>query len=134
MKRDRLRKLAMAVAAAGLLVGGITKAVSTEISASSFVTNLQQYVDNGEYAAAKEALRQLMAFGINQIMIGDQYYLIADLLLALDNPEQARAIIAALSVPVTGGVAAYFVAETRVVASVNWTDRGIFPTGSAGNG
>ena len=133
MKRLKLQRLALAVAAAGLLFGGVTKAISTEISAAAFVTSLQQYVDNGEIAAAKDALMQLQKFGINQIMIGDQYYLIADLLLALDDPAQAKVLIAMLSVPVTSGVAAFFVKEDRVVASVNWTTNGdIFPTGSAG--
>lgn len=134
MKPSKLQRLAIAVAAAGLLFGGVTKAISTEISASAFVTNLQQYVENGEIAAAKEALRQLQAFGINQIMVGGRVYVIADLLIALDNPAEARIFLTALAASVSNGVEAYFLAENRVVASVDWSAVGgdLFPTGSAG--
>jgi len=134
MKPIKLHRLALAVAAAGLLAAGISRAVSTEISAATFVTNLQQYVENGELAAAKDALRQLQSFGIKQIKIGDEYFLIEDVLLFLENPAQAKVILAAWSASMNGGMKAYFVAEDRVVASVNWTPtRGdIFPTGSAG--
>src|SRR5690349_9960848 len=119
MKLSKLQRLAMAVAAAGLLFG-VTKAVSTEISAAVFVTNLQQYVENGEIAAAKDALRQLQELGIKQIRIGDEYFLIEDVLLFLDNPAQAKLILAAWAASMNGGVKAYFVREDRVVASVEW--------------
>ncbi|MGV3490084.1 MAG: hypothetical protein ACO1OG_02070 [Devosia sp.] len=132
MRLSKLQRLAMAVAAAGILFGGISKAISTEISASVFVTNLQSYVANGEIAAAKDALAQLQAMGINQILIGDQYYLISDLLIALDNPEQALMLVQMLVASVEGGLTAYFVAQNQVVASVNWETGELFSTSSAG--
>lgn len=134
MKSTKLQRLAMAVAAAGLLFGGISKAISTEMSAGAFVTNLHQYVENGEIAAAKDALRQLQQFGIKQILIGTEYYLIEDVLLMLDNPAQAKLILATWAASMKNGVQVYFVAENRVVASVNWDSTGsdLFPTGSAG--
>jgi hypothetical protein len=134
MKRSKLQRLVMAVMAATMLFGGASQAVSTEISAGSFVTSLQQYVENGEYAAAKDALRQLQALGINQIQVGDAYYFISDILLILEDPDQARLLMATLMDSVTNGVTAYFVAEDRVVASVDWLPTGaeLFPTGSAG--
>jgi len=132
MKPIKLHRLAMAVAAAGLLFGAINKSVGTEITATAFVANLQQYVENGEIAAAKDALLQLQAFGITQIKVGDEFFMIADILLALDDPAQARLLLA-MWASVNNGVTAYFVAENRVVASVNWEPAvDIFPTGSAG--
>lgn len=124
----------MAVAAAGLLIGGISAAISTEMSAATFVTNLQQYVDNGEIAAAKDALRQLQGFGIKQIKIGEEFFLIEDVLLMLDNPIQAKLILATWLASMNGGMKVYFVSVDRVVASVNWTATTVetFPTGSTG--
>lgn len=134
MKLNKLHRLAMAVAAVGLLAGGVSKAaVSTEISASTFVTNLQQYVQNGDIAAAKDALQQLKSFGIKHIKIGDEMFLIDDVLVALDDPTQANLMITRLVASVNSGLEAYFVAENRVVASVDWSKTpDLFPTSSAG--
>lgn len=133
MKNSKLQRLALAVMAAGILFGGASRVMSTEISATDFVTNLHQYVENGEIAAAMDALRQLQALGINQIRIGDQFYAIADVLAALDNPSQARMMLATLMASVNAGVTVYFVAENRTVASVEWAPTNdVFPTGSAG--
>ena len=133
MKLLKFQRLAMAIAAAGLLAGGLTtRAVSVEISAAAFVTNLQQYVSNGQIAAARDALLQLKGFGITRMKIGDGYYDINDLLFALEDPAQARQLLAMLAAYVESGVTAHFVAEDRVVASIDW-DVGIelFPTSSA---
>lgn len=133
MKHSKLQRLALAVMAAGILFGGAHRAMSTEISAADFVTNLQQYVENGDITAAKDALRQLQALGINQIRIGDEFYSIADVLVALETPDRARIILATLMASVNAGVTAYFVAENRTVASVEWAPANdVFPTGSAG--
>lgn len=133
-KHLTLRRLAMAIAAAGLLAGGVVTALSAEISATAFVTNLDQYVQNGEMAAAKDALLQLKSFGITHIKIGEEYILIDDVLTALADPMQARLVLAHLMTSVNSGITAMFVAEDRVVASINWSpaDQDIFPTGSAG--
>ena len=134
MKSSKLQRLARAIAAAGLLFGSGTPAVSTEISATEFVTNLQRYVEDGEIAAARNALQQLQAMGINQIKIGDEYFGIVDVLTMMDNPSRARMLLATWLASVTSGVKVYFVSENRVVASINWAplDNDIFPTGSTG--
>ncbi len=55
-----------------------------------------------------DALRQLQALGINQIRIGDQFYAIVDVLAALENPSQARMMLATLMASVNAGVTVYF--------------------------
>jgi hypothetical protein len=135
MKRGSLQRLTLAIAAATMLLGPATKAISAEISASAFVTNLYGYVQDGDLTAAKEALTQLQNLGIKQFQIAGVYYRIADILMTLDDPAGSKALLAELYASVNSGIKAYFVSENRVVASVNWDAAGggdLFPTGSAG--
>jgi hypothetical protein len=135
MKRGKLQRLSIAVAAAAMLLGGAAaKAISAEISASQFVGNMHDYVQNGDVTAAKDALQHLLDIGITQIKIGDTYYKVVDLMAMLNDPLTAKMLLAQLTEAVNGGIMAYFVTENRIVASVNWDDGGdgLFPTGSAG--
>lgn len=134
MKTSKLHRMAMAIAAAGLLLGGVAKAVSTELSAVEFVKSVSQSVERGDIQAAKVALSQILALGIKQIRIGETDYLIANILLALDDPAKGPQLLAEIMKPVNLGSSVYFIAENRAVASVNWTpaDTQLFPTGSAG--
>jgi hypothetical protein len=128
----KVQRLAMIVAAASLLTGGLTsKVMSVEISATAFVTNLQQYVSNGQINAARDALMQLKGFGITRMKIGDAYYDIDDLLLALNDPTQAAQLLTMLAAYVENGVTARFVAQDRVVASIDWDTGELFATSSA---
>lgn len=133
MKFLKRHRLALIVAGASLLAGGlVSNVMSVEISASSFVTNLQQYVSNGQLSSAKDALLQLKEFGITRMKIGDAYYDIDDLLFALNDPTQGPQLLTMLAAYVASGVSAQFVTEDRVVASIDWDTGELFATSSAG--
>jgi hypothetical protein len=136
MKRGKLERLSMAIFAAVALLGGAAAkaAPSTDVSASTFVGNLYQYVQNGDITAALDALAHLKALGINYIRIGEMNYGIDSVMNMLSDPVQAKVMLASLASTVQQGVKAYFVAENRVIASVDWgKGEDLFPTGSAGH-
>jgi hypothetical protein len=134
MKLSKLQRMTMAIAAAGLLLGGVAKAISTELSAVDFIKSVSQSVERGDIQAAKVALSQILELGIKQIRIGKTDYLIVDILLALDDPIKGPILLTEMMKPVNLGSSVYFVAENRTVATVNWTPATtqLFPTGSAG--
>ncbi len=134
MKRKSLERLGMAIAAAAMLSGSAERAMSLEISASNFVGNLNGYVNAGEIASAKDALRQLQALSVEQIQVGGRSYLIGDLIDMLDDPAVAQTELGGLVALIQVSGNAYFVAGNRVISSVEWANssRDLFPTGSAG--
>ena len=132
MKKRTIRRLAIALAAAAVL-GTATTALSLEISATTFVTNLDNYVMAGELAAAKDALMQLQRLGVQRIKIGEMTYDIDELIGMMSNPEEARIAVSQLIMSLRYYHTAYFESQNRVIASVNWAAvPDLFPTGSAG--
>lgn len=135
MKRKNMERLSLAIFAAVAILGGpmARAAQSTNISASTFVANLYQYVVDGDVTAATEALDHLKALGINYIKIGNTNLAIDAVIAMLKDPAQAKLVLAQLATSVKRGITAYFVAENRVIASVEWgSGEDLFPTGSAG--
>jgi regulator of sigma D len=134
MRRTKLRQLAMAITATALLASGSFRAVGLEVSASTFVSNLSDYVSNGDLHAAHSALHQLKTLGVKQIKLGNRIYELDDLIALLANPAQAQAAFAELVLALQTEERAYFVAENRIITSVHWAAaaQDAFPTGSTG--
>jgi hypothetical protein len=133
-KSSSFRKLAIAVATM-VAVGGVASgALALDVTATDFVKSLNTYIQNGDYAAARDALNRLSALKVRQIKIGDKVYAINDLLAVLSNPRQSPILMAELIDALNANGIAYFVAENRVVASVDISAAAadLFPTGSAG--
>ncbi len=135
MKRKNVQRLLAAIAAAAVLTTYSERAISLELSASKFLTDLDGYVANGDLAAAKDALLRLQAMGVKQIKVGQKVMTINELLALLNNRAKAHLVLADLIklLPQLGG--AYFVGANLVAAGINVkspssTDH--FPTGSAG--
>ncbi len=133
-KSNNLRNLAIAVATMVAIGGAATGALALDVTATDFVKNLNTYIQNGDYAAARDALNRLSALKVKQIKIGNKTYAISDLLTALNNPRQSPVLMAELISALKATGVAYFVAEDRVVASVDISAAAtdLFPTGSAG--
>lgn len=134
MQRKTLKRLAMAIMAASLLVGVGERAIGLEVSASTFVSNLGGYVANGDVHAAIAALKQLQAMGIKRLRVGTADMMIDQLVQELSNPVASKSMLGALVEALKAGGSAYFVAENRIISSVNWgaAQHDAFPTGSAG--
>jgi hypothetical protein len=116
-------------------VGGVASvAMALDVTATDFVKSLNTYIQNGDYAAARDALNRLSALKVRQIKIGDKVYEISDLLEVLSNPRQSPVLMAELIEALNTTGIAYFVAEDRVIASVDISAAAadLFPTGSAG--
>lgn len=131
---SNLRKLAIAVATMVAVGGAASGAMALDVTATDFVKNLNTYIQNGDYAAARDALNRLSALKVKQIKIGNKVYAISDLLVALSNPRQSPVLMAELITALNATGVAYFVAEDRVIASVDISAAAadLFPTGSAG--
>jgi hypothetical protein len=133
-KSSSFRKLAIAVATMAAVGGVASVALALDVTATDFVKSLNTYIQNGDYAAARDALNRLSALKVRQIKIGDKVYAINDLLAVLSNPRQSPILMAELIDALNANGIAYFVAENRVVASVDISAAAadLFPTGSAG--
>jgi len=131
---SNLRKLAIAVATMVAVGGAASGAMALDVTATDFVKNLNTYIQNGDYAAARDALNRLSALKVKQIKIGNKVYAISDLIVALSNPRQSPVLMAELVTALNATGVAYFVAEDRVIASVDISAAAadLFPTGSAG--
>lgn len=133
-KSSSFRKLAIAVATMAAVGGVASVALALDVTATDFVKSLNTYIQNGDYAAARDALNRLSALKVRQIKIGDKIYEISDLLEMLSNPAQSPVLMAELIQALNATGVAYFVAEDRVIASVDISAAAadLFPTGSAG--
>jgi len=133
-KSSSLRKLAIAVATMAAVGGVASVAMALDVTATDFVKSLNTYIQNGDYAAARDALNRLSALKVRQIKIGNKIYEISDLLEVLSNPRQSPVLMAELIEALNTTGIAYFVAEDRVIASVDISAAAadLFPTGSAG--
>ena len=131
---SNLRKLAIAVATMVAVGGAASGAMALDVTATDFVKNLNTYIQNGDYAAARDALNRLSALKVKQIKIGNKVYAISDLIVALSNPRQSPVLMAELVTALNATGVAYFVAEDRVIASVDISAAAadLFPTGSPG--
>lgn len=133
-KSSDLRKLAIAIATMIAVGGTASHVMALDVTATDFVTNLNGYVQSGDFSAAREALSRLNQMHVKQIKIGDQVYDVGELLSILSNPKQSPEFMAQLMAALKTSGVAYFVSENRVIASVNFSDKSadLFPTGSAG--
>ena len=86
-KSSSLRKLAIAVATMAAVGGVASGAMALDVTATDFVKSLNTYIQNGDYAAARDALNRLSALKVRQIKIGNKIYEISDLLEVLSNPR-----------------------------------------------
>jgi len=134
MRRTKLRRLAMAITATALLASGSFRAVALEVSASTFVSTLGDYVANGDIHAAHAALHQLKTLGVKQLKLGKRIYDLDDLIALLANPTQAQSVFTELVLALQTEERAYFVAENRTITTVHWAaaTQDAFPTGSTG--
>lgn len=136
MGKSKLRKLALAVAAAGFLSGAVTAARAYEMDAAAVVGTIATDALSHREEAAAAMIDRLRQLGITEIHIGTRVITLAELelLVGVTGGAVAIADLEELVALAESGVASEFVAGTVVVATIDSdvirTD--VFPTGSLG--
>lgn len=133
-KKNNFRKIAMAIAAAGLLSGAVTPVLSYDLTAAAVMQQTASYVENGQAQNAVALLERLQALGVTHIEFDRQAVLVADLVVLLElNTQTSRAEFFRLVALIAEADSIAFFANQRVVASVDSELLfDAFPTGSAG--
>lgn len=137
MRTEKMRKLALAVTAAGFLSAPIhSAALAYEMSAAVVVQNIGAYVGAAQLGQAADLVARLRALGITAIRLGDLTVTLDQLeaALATAGTPASDALLAQLVAVAQTGITGSFIAGTVLIASVDSEQviPDLFPTGSAG--